>query len=352
MAPRIRSWSTNAASNSQTPPFGAPEGGTFVNQLSDILRQIMAEVRAWWEAAGWIDYGHVPTYSSATVLTVPGNQISIYEVGRRIRATTSTQTSVFGTVTAVAYTAVTTVTVSWDSGSLDTTVAEVAVGAATISSPWISFRALAGTILRSQMPGEAIFQTGMVLPYFGTTAPTGFVLWFGTLGSSTSGATNRANADTQALYERIWTTFANTEAAVSGGRGASASADFAANKTIAFPDGRGCVLAMLDNLGGTTAGRITSAISGLDGTKVGARGGDEKMHQHNHAVTDPGHTHEVAVTTVGVSAGGTRLPLAGQPTRDGNVVQSNTTGISVNNSGAGGSQNVQPTIMMPYIVKL
>lgn len=352
MTSRIRSWSTSAASNNATPPYGAPEGSTFVNQLTDILRQIMAEVRAWWESPGWIDFGHTPTYSSSTIFTVTGNQTAIYEVGRRVRAINSTLTTIYGTITASAYSASTSVTVAWDSGSLDNTVAEVAVGAAGIANTWLSFTSLSGALSRPQLPAEAIFQTGMMQPFMGTTAPTGWILWFGTIGSAASGASNRANADTSALYTAIWNSFANTEAAVTGGRGVSAAADFAANKPIAIPDGRGCVVAVLDNLGGTAASRITSSNSGLDGTKIGARGGDERMHQHTHGITDPGHNHTVAANT-------SRQATAGSQTYATNDLSNTTmgtsltaTGITINNFGSGSSQNVQPTIMLPWIVKL
>jgi len=101
--------------------------------------------------------------------------------------------------------------------------------------------------------------TGTVSDYIGSTAPSGWLFLDGrTIGSASSGATNRANADTQALYELLWNSMANAEAPVSSGRGASAAADFAANKTITIPDARGRVIAGRDNMGGTAANRLTS----------------------------------------------------------------------------------------------
>lgn len=351
MTSRIRLWSSTAASNNATPPNGAPEGGTNINQVSDIFRQIMAEVRAWWENAGWIDYGHTPTYSSGTVFTVTGNQTGIYEVGRRVRAINASLTTIHGTVTGAVFSTTTSVTVAWDSGSLDSTIQEVAVGAATIANPWMSFKSLSGALSRAQLPAEAVFQTGMGLPFLGLVAPAGWILWFGTIGSTSSGASNRANADTEELYKAVWNTFANGEAAVTGGRGASAAADFAANKPIALPDIRGRVLAALDNLGGTAANRITFGMSGITGTTVGAAGGDERMHQHNHGVTDAGHMHNTpaAFSPFSFGTGGGGSPLI---SGSGFTTSTAFTGISINNAGAGSSQNVQPTIMLPYIVKL
>src|SRR5947208_1688739 len=72
-----------------------------------------------------------------------------------------------------------------------------------------------------------IFQTGQIIPMYGTGVLTGFVRANGrTIGSATSGATERANADAQSLFQNLWGADANL--AVSGGRGASAAADWAA----------------------------------------------------------------------------------------------------------------------------
>jgi hypothetical protein len=87
----------------------------------------------------------------------------------------------------------------------------------------------------SPVDPTTIFQTGQIIPMYGTGILSGFVRANGrTIGSSTSGATERANADTQALFVYLWG--ADVNLAVSGGRGASGAADFAANKTITLPD--------------------------------------------------------------------------------------------------------------------
>lgn len=86
---------------------------------------------------------------------------------------------------------------------------------------------------------------GALLPGRWITAPTGWVKENGgTIGNATSGATTRANADTEALFTHLWTSFNNTMLPIqtSGGvastRGASAAADFAANKRLALFDSR------------------------------------------------------------------------------------------------------------------
>lgn len=120
---------------------------------------------------------------------------------------------------------------------------------------------------------NAIFQTGDELWVKRSAVRSGWVRQNGrTIGSLASGATERANADTQPLYEYIWNTFADTLCPVTGGRGASAAADYSANKPIGTPDMRGYGPMGLDDMGNTAAGRI------VDGTPTvaGSSGGSEK----------------------------------------------------------------------------
>lgn len=118
----------------------------------------------------------------------------------------------------------------------------------------------------------AILQTGDVKwrPQTGTLS--GFVRANArTIGSATSGATERANADTQPLYEYLWNNFTNTLCPVSGGRGGSASSDYAANKTIATYSLRGRGQRGLDDMGNSAEGVL------VDGTPtVVSTGGLEK----------------------------------------------------------------------------
>jgi len=75
-----------------------------------------------------------------------------------------------------------------------------------------------------------------------------------TIGSSSSGASERANADTQALFIYIWNTYADTICPVLGGRGASGLADFNANKQITLLDGRDRSIFGLDTMGNSALG--------------------------------------------------------------------------------------------------
>lgn len=116
---------------------------------------------------------------------------------------------------------------------------------------------------------ELLARTGDIKARYGTGAHSGWVRCNArTIGSASSGATERANADCEDLFEYLWTTDANL--AVSSGRGATAAADWAANKTIALPDLRGKALIGLDDMGNSAAGVLT----GL--TTLGEVVGDEE----------------------------------------------------------------------------
>lgn len=128
-----------------------------------------------------------------------------------------------------------------------------------------------GTGTPPSVDATTLIQTGMILPMYGVGPLTGFVRANArTIGNASSGATERANADTANLFAFLYQQDANLT--VSGGRGASAAADYAANKTILLPDWRGRALAGLDDMGNTSAARMSPAL-GVSSTTLGGSGG-------------------------------------------------------------------------------
>lgn len=209
---------------------------------------------------------------------------------------------------------------------------------------------------------------GVMKDFLGSTVPAGFVLASGrTIGNATSGGTERANADTVALFTLLWTDYANTVLAIqdSAGaastRGANAAADFAANKRMPLPDLRGRVAAGKDDMGGSAASRLTSTVMSPNGTTLGATGGVQtysmsmsEMPIHTHTIQDPGHQHQ---QTYGVNGGGT-TGNNGFGTRSADDLTANytvasVTGVSALTNGSGAAhQNTQPTFIVNKIIKL
>lgn len=145
-----------------------------------------------------------------------------------------------------------------------------------------------------------------------------------TIGSATSGATARANADTSALFTLLWGALANTDLPIQDNtgaastRGASAAADFAANKRLPLP-----------------------SFAGL--TKIGYHGGDgtfttdttSRLGQYSADAVGP-HHHE---TTMSAGPGGVNYAgnyASGLASVAGSVLQ-----IGGNNVGAGTENTVR-----------
>lgn len=82
----------------------------------------------------WIASGLTPTYVSATSFTLVGDQTSEFHVQRRLQST-NTSGTIYSTITATAYTTLTTVTVLNDSGALDSGLSAVNLGFLTAVNP-------------------------------------------------------------------------------------------------------------------------------------------------------------------------------------------------------------------------
>jgi hypothetical protein len=157
--------------------------------------------------------------------------------------------------------------------------------------------------------------------------------------------------------------------AVSTGRGVSANADWVANKTIALPDGRGRVIAGLDDMGNSAAGRLTATYFGAAATALGAVGGGESQ-TLTLAQTPTGinSTGAVNVSTAGISGVVQNAALsslfgttgAGAPAAwtGGAVAAAASTaasGVNVftsNNTSGLPHPIVQPTILTTFYIKL
>ena len=178
-----------------------------------------------------------------------------------------------------------------------------------------------GTNLQTVPPGG-------VIPYAGATVPSGWLLCDGgTIGDVGSGADSE-NADYETLFNLLKTFYPNTSTEV-----------WSDDDTVLLPDLRGRVVAGKDNMGGTSADRLTG--NPVNGDNLGATGGAE---DHLLTAAQSGlrdHQHNKTTQSVISGAGYT-------------MAQSVTSITNILNTGEDASathNNVQPTMILNYIIK-
>jgi microcystin-dependent protein len=191
------------------------------------------------------------------------------------------------------------------------------------------------------------FPSGVILPYGGSAAPSSdWLLCYGQ-------AVSRATYST--LFTAIGTTYGVGDGAT----------------TFNLPDLRGRTPIGKDDMGGSAASRITNAISGFDGTTLGAAGGSHTHIQNSHTHTGTtgtesvSHTHTFDVyndpAANGTFAGGrgSGAGISGSVTTGTQSVNhthsfttNSTTATNQNTGGDGAHRNVQPSIIINYIIKI
>lgn len=181
--------------------------------------------------------------------------------------------------------------------------------------------------------GANLIPAGTVAFFAGATIPTGWV-------PANGGFVPRTGSGA-ALFAAIGITYG------------------AGNGTTTFnvPDCRARMLAGMDP--SNASGRMTaSTAQGVDASALGNVGGQQahvqtvaEMAQHNHAITDPGHTHTSNAAASTFVAGTTVTGGSGFNTQTA-TINSATTGITINNNGSSTAFNVlPPTIIFNCMIK-
>ena len=167
---------------------------------------------------------------------------------------------------------------------------------------------------------ELLVPVGTVSPYAGTSAPAAWVLCHGQ---------ELAIASYAGLYAVCGTTYGS----LTDGSGNAGSTHFR------VPDLRGRVVAGQDDMGGTSANRLTGQTGGIDGDVLGGTGGAE-----THTLTTaqiPSHSHIMDISST--TGANNQVVAIG-----GTYAQGLTTSAT---GGGGAHNNVQPTIILNYIIK-
>ncbi|MEN6644311.1 MAG: tail fiber protein [Armatimonadia bacterium] len=173
--------------------------------------------------------------------------------------------------------------------------------------------------IQTQINSFATFPAGAIIPYAGSAAPTGWALCQGQAISRTTFAT---------LFAVIGTTYG-------AGNGST---------TFNVPDLRGRVVAGKDDMGGVAANRLTGTSGGVTGSTLGASGGTET---HLLTVTEiPAHSHVITYDRESPQ-GGSGDNAAWNLRATGGAYSGTTTSVG----GGAAHNNVQPTLIMNYIIK-
>lgn len=316
----ISNWSTSAASNNAAAPDGFPEGMA-PSAVNDAAREVMAAVRRQTEDAEWFNWGDAPAYASATSFTVAGDVTSRYQVNRRIRASGTLTGTIYGRITASSFSASTTVTVTWDSGSLQSETLTVSLGTLSADNPSVDYRAVSGlsslgtAAFTDSTAYEAALPVGSIVLTARTTAATGYLMADGSAVSRTT-------------YADLFTAIGTTYGAGDG------------STTFNLPDLRGrmpigvgtgdasdATAHALGDEGGTETHTLTAAQSGL-----------------------PAHNHDVNAR-VSAEAGGSDNNRLSAANTGGSAF--NFTGIE-STGGTDASEahnNMPPFIVLNFMIK-
>lgn len=186
------------------------------------------------------------------------------------------------------------------------------LGGTGLSSPGAAGNALVSDGTNWTSTTISGIPAGSTIPYAGSSAPSGWLFCFGQAVSRTTYAT---------LFAAISTVYGSGDGTT----------------TFNLPDMRGRVAAGKDDMGGTAANRVTNAGSGITGTSLGSAGGAQ-----NHVLTVPQLPSFLQRSTTATSnpAHGDSVPL---PVAD-------DVNVTVGSDEA--HQNMQPTIIMNYIIKV
>jgi len=303
----IKDYSSTAGSNTSIGGISIAEG-MLPSNINNAFRGLTADIREWYNDSQWVIYGDgdgsfTITYASATSFTVSGVDVtSFYHVGRRVKAIATTPGTIYGTISATTFSTNTTVTVTWDSGSLANeavsiyvavlsktndsipelviTNAKVAtaaaidatkIGGGAVSNLEFSYLDGVTSAIQTQIDSKQATITGSA-----TTIDTeSLTASRAVISNSSSKIAVSATTDTELGYvsgvtSAIQTQIDTKQATITGGATTITSSDLTASRALASnSSGKVAVSAVTSTELGYVSG-VTSAIQTQIGTKLTA----------------------------------------------------------------------------------
>ena len=176
--------------------------------------------------------------------------------------------------------------------------------------------AVSGTDYQPPLP------SGVMFPYGGSSAPSGWLLCDGSAVSRTTYA---------ALFTAISTSFGV------GDGSTTFNLPNTARRTIVGAGGTGT--ATLANTVGSTGGSETHTLSTAE------------LAVHSHGVTDPTHSHNYYLPNSDTAGAGVAVGVSSDGSAS-TATTSSSTGVSINNAGSGSAHNnMQPSLVTNFIIK-
>lgn len=303
----FQKYSSTAASNTSAPPNGAPEGMA-PSAVNDTMRDMMAQIRDLGDRARGPLHLLGSVSGTNTITAAASPTLPAYAAGQifMFAAAGANTGGVTLNVDSLGAT-----NIYKGSGATALGAGDIPAGSIVLvtyaTSPGNHFRLLSVS-LGAQTGGTMPIGGGM--DFWGTTAPTGWLFAYG-----------------QAISR---TTYAAAFAALGTTHGAGDG-----STTFNLPDKRGRASFGKDNMGGSSANRITDQSGGWNGDTLGAAGGTE-----THTLTlaqIPPHTHSLTSGNVDGSGIAQR-------------VQGSDTGGATSTGSASAHNNLPPGIVCNYII--
>ena len=194
----IKDWPNTAAGfNSLSIPDSAPENGTTVAQINDVIREEQAATRRYYETMEWREFGYgISTNGTASVTF--SEAIPLFIIGQRVKISHNTSVTSYGTITNNS-SQILTITV--DGGTTLVSVTAVAAGFSPTGDPAgiadVIGITTQGDVITGDSSGDhqrlALGTSGQALVSDGTDAvwgaPTGSFTHSGTNFTTTGGLT-------------------------------------------------------------------------------------------------------------------------------------------------------------------